>query len=202
MVDKNEADSKNITLLLHQALQGSASSAEHLMEAVYTDLQRVARRYMGSERSGHTLQPTAIVNEVFLRLFKPADGGEGWQSVPIDWQSRVHFLGVAAKQMRQVLIDHGRGKQAAKRHGIKVSLEDAGQVAGAPEFDFEKLDQLLTLLAQKDERAARVVELKFFGGMTDKEAAEAMGTNLARVRRDWEFARSWLRQRMNVSAPR
>ena len=192
---------ENITQLLQEAVLGSESSADRLMSAVYTDLRKVARRYMAAERASHTLQPTAIVNEVFLRMFKPSgEAANGWRPVAVDWQSRAHFLGVAAKQMRQVLIDHGRSKRAAKRDGIRISLEDAGPVALAPEPEFEKLDQLLTLLATKDPDAARVVELKFFGGLTDKEAVLVMGTNLAKLRRDWEFARSWLRHRMLADA--
>jgi RNA polymerase sigma factor (TIGR02999 family) len=190
----------NITQLLKEARQGSESSAEKLMDAVYADLRKVARRYMAAERYDHTLQPTAIVNEVFLRMFRQkGEDAKDWQSVSIDWQNRVHFLGVAAKQMRQVLIDHSRGKKALKRDAIRLSLDDAeSEAADAPQ-DFERLDTLLTLLASKDARAARVVELKFFGGLTDEESAEALGINVTKVRRDWTFARTWLRQRMGVA---
>lgn len=172
------------------------------MSAVYQDLRHVARRVMSDERSQQTLQPTAIVNEAFLRLFRRADGPESqWQSVPVDWQSRAHFLAVAAKQMRLVLIDYARQKKAAKRGGgLKVSLEEAGPIAGpdalSPEHDFDTIDRLLNVLAEKDPGAARVVELKFFGGLTDREAALAMGISTAKLRRDWEFARAWLKNRM------
>jgi RNA polymerase sigma factor (TIGR02999 family) len=173
------------------------------MEAVYGDLQKVARRYMAAERADHTLQPTAIVNEVFLRLFKPpADAGEDWRSNAIDWQGRAHFLGVAAKQMRRVLIEHGRAKRTKKRAGLKVTLDDAGPLAAAPDAgaqDIERLDEVLELLATKDPVAAKVVELKFFGGLTDKETAEVLGVSFAKVRRDWEFARGWLRQRLEAA---
>jgi RNA polymerase sigma factor (TIGR02999 family) len=175
------------------------------MSAVYQDLRQVARRVMSGEDAQQTLQPTAVVNEAFLRLFRRREGpGNEWQSVPVDWQNRAHFMAVAAKQMRQVLIDHARQKKAAKRGGgLKVSLEDAGQIAspdGGPEHDFENIDRLLNLLAQKDPAAARVVELKFFGGLTDREAALAMGIKTAKLRRDWEFARSWLKHRMGGTA--
>ncbi len=190
---------EHITTLLQSARDGDREAAERLIEAVYTDLRKVARRYMAAERPGHTLQPTAVVHEVLLRMFQGAAGSGAWQPPAIDWQGRAHFLGVVAHQMRQVLIDHARRKRTAKRNfGIKISLKDmnAQPGDGTREFDFETLDQLLDLLETKDKAAAKVVELRFFGGLTDREAAEAMNTNLARVRRDWEFARSWLRRRL------
>ncbi len=158
----------------------------------------MARRVMSDEHPQQTLQPTAIVNEAFLRLFRRGEGPESeWQSVPVDWQNRAHFLAVAAKQMRLVLIDYARQKKAAKRGGgLRVSLEDAGPIAASPEHDFESIDRLLNLLAEKDPAAAQVVELKFFGGLTDREAALAMGITTAKLRRDWEFARAWLKNRM------
>lgn len=188
-------ETDHITTLLQAVRSGEAGSADKLMNAMYPDLRQVARRYMAAERSDHTLQPTAVVNEVYLRLFR-AD-----EPAAVDWQSRAHFLSVAAKQMRQILIDHARQRRAAKRDfGIKVAIEDAnpGATASHPQYDMEALDELLNLLATKDPDAARVVELKFFGGLTDREAAHVMGTNVAKLRRDWEFARSWLRHRMNV----
>jgi RNA polymerase sigma-70 factor, ECF subfamily len=192
---------QDITSLLHAARLGDHESSEKLISAVYIDLKKVARRYLASERAGHTLQPTALVNDVLLRLFHPANGAPdgSWAPIEIDWKSRAHFLGVAAKQMRQVLIDHARQKRAAKRDfGVKIAFEDAnpGSLSQPPEFEFETLNQLLDLLATKDKDAARVVELRFFGGLTHEEAAEVMKTNEAKVRRDWEFARQWLRHRM------
>ncbi len=191
-------DPEKITLLLQAVRAGDAASADKLMSVVYTDLRKVARRYMSSERQDHTLQPTAVVNEVFLRLFRPSEDG-AHRATPVDWQNRAHFLGVAARQMRQILIDHARQKKAAKRSfGVKIALDDAepGSLATQPEHDFETIDQLLDLLATKDPEAAKVVELKFFGGLTDREAALVMGISMAKLRRDWEFARSWLRHRM------
>ena len=185
-----------ITQLLQAAREGNESAAGALMDAVYTDLRRLARRHMSAERADHTLQPTAVVNEVFLKMFKPAGAAADWQAPAVDWQSRAHFLGVAAQQMRKVLIDHARQKRAAKRGGLKVSLEDAGPLAAGQEPEVEALDELLTLLATKDPAAAKVVELKFFGGLTDKEAALVMGVPVAKLRRDWEFARGWLRLKL------
>jgi RNA polymerase sigma factor (TIGR02999 family) len=192
---------ENITLLLQAARRGDPESAERLISAVYTGLRKVARRYMASERADHTLQPTAIVNDVLLRLFQPTGKARpgAWQPVEIDWKSRAHFLGIAARQMRLVLIDHAREKRAVKRNfGIRIPLEDLNprSIAKAPEFEFESMNQLLDLLATKDKDAAKVVELKFFGGLTDREAAEVTNSNVAKVRRDWEFARSWLRHRI------
>jgi len=188
-------ETEDITSLLQAVRSGDAASRDKLMSAMYSDLRQVARRYMASERADHTLQPTAVVNEVYLRLFRPDEAAS------VDWQNRAHFLGVAAKQMRQVLIDHARQKRATKRDfGVKVAIDDApaGSLATNPEYDFETLDELLNLLATKDAEAARVVELKFFGGLTDREAAAVMGINIAKLRRDWEFARSWLRHRMGT----
>ena len=154
-----------------------------------------------SEGRDHTLQPTAVVNEAFLRLFRPdkVERG-GWQSVPIEWQSRAHFLAVAARQMRLVLVDYARQRRAAKRGGgLKISIDDIGPVAMGETHDFEAIDQLLNVLATKDKNAARVVELKFFGGLTDREAALVMDISVASLRRDWDFARSWLRHQMKSS---
>ena len=196
-------EAKNITQLLQAARQGNESAASELLEAVYTDLKRVARRHMASERPDHTLQPTAVVNEAFLKMFKPAGASDwaSWQLVQVDWKSRAHFLGVAAKQMRKVLIDHARQKRAAKRGSVRISLEDAGAFAVTTEAEFDTIDQLLNLFATKDPSAAKVVELKFFGGLTDKEAALVMGVNVAKIRRDWEFARAWLRQKLSDPMP-
>lgn len=196
-------ETENITQLLQAARQGNESAAGELMEAVYTDLRRLARSHMAAERSGHTLQPTAVVNEVFLKMFKPVGATDwaSWQLVQVDWKSRAHFLGVAAKQMRKVLIDHARRKRAAKRGSVRISLEDAGALAVTTEAEFDTIDELLNLLATKDPSAAKVVELKFFGGLTDKEAAHVMGVNVAKLRRDWEFARAWLRQKLSDPKP-
>jgi RNA polymerase sigma-70 factor, ECF subfamily len=142
------------------------------MAAVYDDLGVLARGVISSEGRDHTLQPTAVVNEAFLRLFRPSNNGSGWQSVEIDWQNRAHFLAVVARQMRLVLIDYARQRKAAKRgRGLRVSLEDAGPLATADGHDFEQLNELIDLLATKDPAAARAVELKFFGGFTDHESA-------------------------------
>jgi RNA polymerase sigma-70 factor (ECF subfamily) len=202
MSNADTSRSQEITELLQGARDGSTASADRLMSAVYDDLRMLARGVMASEDRDHTLQPTAVVNEAFLRLFRPTkDERGGWQSVPIEWQNRAHFLAIAARQMRLVLVDYARQRKAAKRGGgLKISIEDIGQVAIGEAHDFEAVDQLLNLLATKDASAARVVELKFFGGLTDREAALVMNISAARLRRDWDFARSWLRHQLKTAA--
>ncbi len=201
MSKSETARSQEITQLLQGVRDGSAASADLLMSAVYDDLRMLARGVMASESRDHTLQPTAVVNEAFLRLFRPVKDSQGaWQSVPIEWQNRAHFLAVAARQMRLVLVDYARQRRAAKRGGgLKISLEDIGPVTIGEAHDFEAIDQLLNLLATKDANSARVVELKFFGGLTDREAALVMNVSVAHLRRDWEFARSWLRHQLKSS---
>ncbi len=189
-----------ITDLLKAANSGDGKAAGELVRLVYDDLKKAARGQLAHERPDHTLQPTAIVNEAFLRLFRAAGkGSDDWLPRTPDVLSRSHFLCVAAKQMRQVLIDHARQKKTRKRDfGFKISLEDVnqGELGVGHISDFEELDEQLNVLAAKDADVAKVVEMKFFGGMTDEEVAMAMGTNLTKVRRDWEFARSWLRVRL------
>lgn len=140
---------------------------------------------MRRERGEHTLQPTALVHETYLRLF----GSE-----PIEWQNRAHFFAVAAQQLRRILVDHARRGQRAKRGGgqAKFSLDEYdGPVVYRNERVLE-IDEALTRLESLDHRAARVVELRYFGGLSEKEAAEALGISLATLKRDWEFARTWL----------
>lgn len=194
MTDRPE----DMNLLLREAQAGSQHAADLLMQEVYRDLHRIAGRYMHSERRDHTLQPTALINEAFMRLFPGSHQvGESAKLSPVDCQSRSHFLGLAARQMRLVLIDHSRNKKAQKREGIRVSLDDVMSLSSSrQDEDFEQLNDLLELLASKDPDAAKVVELKFFGGLTDKEAAEAMGTSFSQIRRHWEFARAWLRMQL------
>ncbi|MBV8847114.1 MAG: sigma-70 family RNA polymerase sigma factor [Bryobacterales bacterium] len=184
----SETGAEEITRLLHEARRGNRASADRLLEAVYTDLRGIARRSMAVERPDHTLQPTALVHEAYLRIFEGA---------PVDWQSRAHFFAVAASQMRRVLVDHGREFRAAKRgRGLKVALEDSRHAAPLPECDIEAVDELLDRLQRADAEAARVVELKFFSGLTDKEVAEAMQVSHSTVRRHWIFARAWLARQL------
>jgi RNA polymerase sigma factor (TIGR02999 family) len=138
---------------------------------------------MSGENAGHTLQATALVNEAYLKLFGDA---------PVRAQDSHHFFALAARQMRRILVDHARARHAGKRGGLKVSLDDICTVSAEPDGNLVELDDALKQLEQVDERAARVVELRFFGGYTEDEVAQILEINIAKVRRDWEFARAWL----------
>jgi RNA polymerase sigma factor (TIGR02999 family) len=186
------AEAEQITRLLHEVRDGNRASADQLLDAVYTDLRGIARHFMAGERSGHTLQPTALVHEAYLRIFEGA---------PVEWQNRAHFFAVAASQMRRVLVDHGREFRAAKRGGgLKVALEDGHHAAPLAECDIEAVDELLDRLQRADAEAARVVELKFFSGLKDREVAEVLQVSHSTVRRHWTFARAWLRRQLAPAA--
>ena len=178
-------DKHKITNLLISWSAGDLNAAGELMSLVYRELHELAACYMHYERQGHTLQTTALVHELYIRLCI---------AEPIAWQNRAHFFAVAAQQVRRVLVDHARAVQAQKRWGgmAKVSLADAE----LPQLDRDAgliaLDRGLERLEQMDARAAKVVELRFFGGLTEKEAAEALGISTATLKRDWDFARTWL----------
>jgi RNA polymerase sigma factor (TIGR02999 family) len=182
-------DPNEITNLLRQAQAGDDLARDAVMERLYGELHQMAQRYAHRERRGHTLQPTAIVNEVYIRLF-----GTG----KVHLQDRAHFLAVSARQMRRVLVDYARGRNAAKRGaGVeRFTLEDFD---GPQEVGVEELlavDLALEQLQQHDGYLAQLVELKYFGGLTDHEIAEALHVSFAQVRRDWAFARAWLRRRL------
>lgn len=182
----SEAD--QITKLLLSARGGQPEAAEQLMQIVYSDLKGIAHRHMGRERADHTLQPTALVHEAYLRIFGKSS---------VDWQNRAQFFAVAAKQMRCVLLDHAREVKAVKRgSGLKVSLTDEHQATPAMDCDVAVVNELLERLQRLDPNAAKVVELKFFAGCADREVAEVLGTSTATVRRHWEFARAWLARAM------
>ena len=176
---------KEVTSLLAQLRSGNQEVASQLVSLVYPQLRKLARRYMKRERQDHTLQATALVHEAYVRMF----GSE-----PIAWQDRAHFFAVAAQQMRRILVDHARQLGAEKRGGsqIRVSLTDVNGLPEKREENLVALDDALTGLEALDPRACRVVELRFFGGLTEKEAAEVLGVSVSTVRRDWEFARAWL----------
>ena len=181
-----------ITQLLARFGRGDAEAASRLLPIVYNSLRDLARGRLRLERAGHTLQPTALVHEVFLQLF----GNEN-----IDWQDRLHFFVVASHQMRRLLVDYARARQADKREGSlqRVELEEA-QAEMAPNavdvVDMLALDQALQRLAAEYPRAAQVVELRYFGGLTEKEAAAALDVSTSTIKREWEFARAWLYKRL------
>ena len=175
------------TQLLTQASRGDEAAAAQLMPLVYDELRELAGRYLarGGEGGASTLQPTAIVHEAFLRLV-------GHQKR--DFEGKTHFYAVAAVAMRHVLIDHVRGRKRAKRGGEwkRITLADGPHISTAGQLDLLALDEALTKLAELDERAARVVELRYFSGMTDRDIGEALGISERTVRNDWSMARAWL----------
>lgn len=181
--------SHRVTSLLQQAGQGNRDAANMIVEIVYGELHRLAGRCMGGERPGHILQTTALVNEAYMRLFG--------SDTPLQLNNRRHFFAVAATQMRRILVDEARSQGARKRSGVKVSIEEVCVVSPEQPQDLVALDDALTELADVDPDAARVIELRFFGGYSDEETADIMGQNYAKVRRDWEFARAWLYDRLN-----
>lgn len=155
------------------------------MPFVYDELWRLARAYLARERGGHTLQPTALVNEAYLRLVDQHS---------VEWQNRAHFYGIASSMMRRVLIDHARAHATGKRGGaaVRLSLDDVQLPLAQRASDFIALDEALERLAQFDERKCRVVEMRFFGGLSDEEIAEVLGVATRTVLRDWKKARLWL----------
>jgi RNA polymerase sigma factor (TIGR02999 family) len=176
---------KDVTRLLEQLRAGDRNAVADLVPLLYDELRQLASKYLRRERPGHTLQATALVHEAYLRLVDQKDVG---------WQNRSHFFGVAAQQMRRILVDHARHRHAAKRGGAapKVALDEALVVSDQAADDVLQLNELLTRLDELDEQQARVVELRVFGGLTVEEAAEALDISPATVKRDWAMAKAWL----------
>jgi RNA polymerase sigma-70 factor, ECF subfamily len=182
-----------LTQLLCNWAAGEAEAAAHLMPAVYAELRRLARQYLQRERGDHTLQPTALVHETYLRLA----GQKKTQ-----WQNRAQFFAVASQLMRRILVDHARAHLAGKRggHAERIELNEAALPPEERAANLVALDDALMELAVVDARKSRVVELRFFGGLTVEETAEAMGLNSATVRRDWTFAKAWLHRTIRGGA--
>ena len=174
-----------ITGLLRAWSDGDTNAFEALVPLVEAELRRLARVYMARERRDHTLQATALVNEAFVRLIGAQD---------VRWQDRAHFLGIAARLMRRVLVDHARTRGFQKRGGRdrKVSLDDAMLVSPAPDVDVLALDRALEALGAVDPRKSRVVEMRYFGGMTVEETADTLHVSTDTVKRDWRLAKMWL----------
>ena len=180
-----------VTRLLHAWKEGDRQALEELIPLVYNDLHRMARRHLGRERPGHTLQPSAIVNEVYLRL-AGNDGGAGG-----DWQNRAHFFGAAARSMRRILVDHARAKTAKKRGGKGAStLLDTTVMVEPRSVDVIAVDDALEKLGALDAEQARVVELRFFTGLTEEETAEALGISVRTVHRKWLSAKAYLHREL------
>lgn len=162
---------------------------DRLVPIVYDELRRLAGAYLRRERADHTLQPTALAHEAWMRLV---------DATKVVWRDRAQFLAIAARTMRQILVDHARAHRAQKRGGdaVRVTLSDAPAGFGRPDLDLLAVDEALHALAELDERKARVVELRFFGGLTETEAAHALGVSQTTVENDWRFARAWLAGRL------
>ncbi|HLJ86918.1 MAG TPA: ECF-type sigma factor [Candidatus Angelobacter sp.] len=206
-------DQIEVTGLLHQLRAGNRLAEDQLINLVYADLRKIAHRYMAGERRNHTLQPTAIVHEAYARIFHSGSGhsasghsssthrgsvddGSGNGS-SVDWRDRAHFFAVAASQMRRVLIDYGRAYRGPNRGGnFKVALDEAIVPNPQAPCDIEVIEDLLQRLQKTDPQAAKVVELKFFSGLTDQEVAEALSTSHSSVRRHWMFARAWMEKHL------
>jgi RNA polymerase sigma factor (TIGR02999 family) len=184
---------QDVTQLLVECREGNRDALDKLMPVVYSELQALARRYLARERPGHTLQATALVHEAYLKLVDQRR---------VQWQNRAHFFGVAAQMMRRLLIDHARRQKRAKRGsaGTRITLVE-GLAASEPiDIDAIALDDALTALERLDPRKGRLVELRFFGGLTVEETAEVMGTSAGTVKRDWQFAKVWLSRHMQAGS--
>jgi RNA polymerase sigma factor (TIGR02999 family) len=180
-----------VTQLLKDWNEGDQSALDKLMPLVYAELRRLANNYLRRERANHTLQPTALVNEAYLRLVDQRNAR---------WQNRAQFFGVAAQLMRRILVDHARLHQALKRGGSeqqRLSLTNVERVADKPDIDLLALHEALNELAELDPQQSRIVELKFFGGLSIEETAEVLGVGHATVERDWKMARAWLRSKLS-----
>ena len=182
-------NTSDITGLLVAWSDGDADALEQLIPLVDRELQQLAHHYMSREHAGHPLQTTAVVNEAFVRLI---DGGR------VRWQSRAHFFAVSARLMRRILVDVARARKKLKRGGdaVWISLDDAPEIPRATNAELVALDDALTGLAAFDERKSRVVELRFFGGLTIAETAAVLGVSPVTVTRDWDLARAWLAREM------
>jgi RNA polymerase sigma factor (TIGR02999 family) len=176
---------QNVTQLLIGWGKGDKEALDLLLPLVYDELRRQAARYLRRERAGHTLQTTALIHEAYIRLV---------DQKRVQWQNRAHFFGIAAQLMRRILVDHARAKKRVKRGGsdVRVSLAESALAVKNPDLDVLALDQALNRLAQLDEQQARVVELRFFSGLSVEETAEVLQISTATVKREWSMAKAWL----------
>jgi RNA polymerase sigma-70 factor (ECF subfamily) len=183
------AEGTDVTPLLQAWRTGDARARDGLLSVVYEELKRQAASFLRRERHDHTLQPTALVHEVFLRLTRQRD---------VDWQNRAHFFGIAAQMMRRILVDYARERNAAKRPTAeeRIPLDDQLAVTPPPDLEVLMLDRALTELAAIDARQAQIVELRYFGGLSEKDVAAVLSISRATVSREWQSARAWLYRRM------
>ena len=184
------SDRSDITRILRQASDGDDSAINRLMPLVYAELRALAENCLRRERPDHTLQATALVHEAYVRLIRQED---------VEWQSRAHFFAVAAQAIRRILVDHARTRQRAKRGGDRqrVRLEEGLVLVNDRDLDLLALDEAMGKLADLHQRQARIVELRFFGGLRLKEVAEVLGISPRTVDGDWSMARAWLRRELN-----
>jgi RNA polymerase sigma factor (TIGR02999 family) len=183
----------DVTQLLLDVQSGNRDAAELLAPLIYDELRRVARGVFSRERPGHTLQPTAVANDVFMRLI---------ESSRVDWQSRAHFMGIAARGMRQILVDHARSRNRVKRGGdaARVPLDERLAFSDEKSPEILALDDALNALSKLDPRQAQIIEMRFFGGLTGEEIAEALEISTATVTRELRVAQMWLYREMNNTA--
>ena len=182
----------NVTQLLIGWSKGDKEALDQLVPLVYDELRRQAARYLRRERVGHTLQTTALIHEAYLRLIDQKN---------VHWQNRAHFFGIAAQLMRRILVDHARTRKRAKRGGsdVRVSFSEANLKTRGQDLDIVALDEALDRLAEIDEQQSKIVELRFFSGLTVEETAEVLSISAATVKRDWSMAKAWLHR--EISGP-
>jgi RNA polymerase sigma factor (TIGR02999 family) len=176
---------QDVTRLLVRLTDGDRGVLDELLPVVYGELRKLASSYLRRERVGHTLQPTALVHEAYMRLV---------DQTQVQWQNRAHFFGVAAQMMRRILVDHARAHEAEKRGGEfqKLSLDENIDVSGERDVNLVALDDALNLLAEVDPQKSKIVELRFFGGLSVEETAEVLGVSAPTVKRQWRMAKAWL----------
>ena len=181
---------ENVTQLLIDWSKGDKAALDALLPVVYEELRHQAARYLRRERAGHTLQTTALIHEAYIKLVDQRN---------VHWQNRAHFFGIAAQLMRRILVDHARTKKRAKRGGsdIRVSFTEANIVGKGQDLDVVALDEALERLAEIDEQQSRIVELRFFSGLTVEETAEVLSISPATVKRDWSMAKAWLHREIS-----
>jgi len=184
----------DLTGILHRWAGGEEAAREELIDRVYAQLRQLARHRLSGERAGHTLQPTALVHEAWLKIA---------QAEPVDWRDRVHFIAVAARVMRQILVDDGRRRHAVKRDSSNLTTVQLQVEAESPQtVEILDLDEALVELERLDSAQARVVELRYFGGLTIEETAAVLGLSVATVNRDWRAARAWLYLKLSENGRR
>ena len=183
----SKASAGEVTELLVGWNRGDEDALGKLLPLVYDELRRLASRYLRQERPDHILQSTALVHEAYMRLTDKKD---------VPWRNRTHFYAIAARMMRQVLVDSSRRRDAAKRHGMKISLSETLPAEAADPVDLISLNDALTALAALNARQARVVELRYFGGLSFEEVAEVLGMAISTVKLDWSLAKAWLYQHL------